>query len=117
MFGKNGIASQEIENAFTEIESDINFLLKKITTFEVSFNADKELGKWESEFVGCSWTYPQGTRKTKCDECNEPRKKKRKDELHLTILEHGYESDFELDRGGGMTFISFAVRIALTLLK
>ena len=117
MFGKNGIPSQEIENAFCEIESDINFLLGKITSFEVSFNADKELGKWESECVGCGWTYRKGYRKKECEECGEPRNRKRKDELHLTIVEHGYESDFELDSGGGQTFISFAVRIALTLLK
>ena len=118
MFGKNGIPSQEIENAFDEIESDINFILGKMgTTFEVSFNADKETTSWESECVSCGWSYPKSTRKKECAECGEPRRKKRKDELHLTVLEHGFESDFEMDSGGGHTFISLAVRIALTLLK
>lgn len=118
MFGKNGIPSQEIENAFQEIEDEINFILEKMgTQMEVSFNADRELGQWEEECVGCGFRFPKGYRKGECEKCAEPRHKKRKDELHLSVLENGNETNFEMESGGGKTFISLATRIALTKLK
>lgn len=118
MFGKSGIPSQEIENAFQEIEDEVNFILEKFnTTMEVSFNADKEIDKWEEDCVGCGWRFPKGTRQKTCEECGEDRLKKRKDELHLTVLENGNESTFDMESAGGKIFVSFAVRIALTMLK
>ena len=118
MFGKSGIPSQEIENAFQGIEDEVNFILEKFNTaMEVSFNADKETNEWEEDCVGCGWRFPKGYRQKTCEECGEDRLKKRKDELHLTVLENGNESTFESESGGGKFFISFAVRIALTMLK
>lgn len=118
MFGKNGIPSQEIENAFQEIEDDINFILEKMgTEMQVSFNADKELGKWEDECVGCGWRFPKYYRRNDCKKCGEPRRKKRKDELHFSVVENENETDFQMESGGGKTFVSLAVRIALTALK
>lgn len=117
MFGKNGIPSQEIENAFQDIEEEINFILEKLgTTLEVTFNADRELGGWEPECVGCGWRFPKGYRKNSCEQCGETRQRKRKDELHLSVTENGNEMNFEMESGGGKTFVSLAVRIALTRL-
>lgn len=118
MFGKNGIPSQEIENAFQEVEDEINFILGRMgTSLEVSFNADRELGTWEEECVGCGFRFPKGYRKSECSQCGETRQKKRKDELHLSVMENGNETNFEMESGGGKTFVSLAVRIALTRLK
>lgn len=117
MFGKNGIPSQEIENAFQEVEDEINFILGRMgTSLEVSFNADRELGTWEEECVGCGFRFPKGYRKSECSQCGETRQKKRKDELHLSVMENGNETNFEQESGGGKALISIAVRIALTML-
>ena len=118
MFGKSGIPSQEIENCFQDIEDEVNFILEKFNDgVEVSFNADKEINKWEEDCVGCGWRFPKGYRQKDCQECGEERLKKRKDEVYLSVLEHGNETSFDMESDGGMFFISFAVRIALTMLK
>lgn len=118
IFGKNGISSQEIENAFDAIEDDINFILDKMQCgLDVSFSADRELGKWEENCVVCNWRFPKGTRLRNCESCGESRKKKRRDELSLKVTKNGIESDFEMNSGGGKVLISMAVRIALTRLK
>jgi DNA repair exonuclease SbcCD ATPase subunit len=117
MFSKSGIPAAEIENAFQEVEDDINFVLKELKSgLSVVFSPDKELNKWE-EVCHCGFKFPKGYRKTECEECHSPRLKARKEELSLKILENGEESDFEGDSGGGKTIISYAVRIALTMLK
>lgn len=118
MFGKSGIPSQEVENAFQDIEGEVNFILEKFNTpMEVSFNAYKETGKLEEDCVGCGWRFPKGYRQSTCQECGEERLFKRKDELHLKVIEYGNESAFEMESDGGQFFVSFAVRIALTMLK
>ena len=45
------------------------------------------------------------------------RMKQRKDEISLKIIENGVEADFDGDSGGGKTILSYAIRIALTMLK
>jgi DNA repair exonuclease SbcCD ATPase subunit len=82
----------------------------------VVFSPDKELNKWES-VCDCGFTYPKGYRKSDCEECGSVRLKARKEELSLKIIENGEQSDFEGDSGGGKTIVSYAVRIALTMLK
>lgn len=117
MFGKNGIPADEIENAFQEIEDDINFLLKEMNSgLSVIFQSDKELTKWESA-CSCGFVFPKGYRKSECEECDSPRRKQRADEISLKVIEDGQDANFENDSGGGKTIISFAVRIALTLMK
>lgn len=117
MYGKNGIPADEIENAFQEIQENINYVLKELESdLTVSFSPDKELPKWE-DVCFCGFNYPKGFRGSTCPECQTERVKKRKDEIALRIIENGVEKDFEMDSGGGMTIISFAVRIALTMLK
>lgn len=117
MFSKNGIPADEIENAFKEVEDDINFILKHLQTgLTVSFSPDKELSKWEP-VCHCGFSYPKGFKKAACPDCGTPRYKQRKEEISLKIMENGVESDFEGDSGGGKSIISYAVRIALTMLK
>lgn len=117
MFGKNGIPSQEIENAFDEIEDEINFVLRKLgTALEVEFRPDREVGSWEDFCLECGWQYPKGTRTKDCGECGAERVHKRKDELQLRVLENGEDEGFHMESGGGKTLISIAVRIAMTRL-
>lgn len=117
MFSKTGIPASEIENAFKEVESDINYVLKELKSgLSVSFSPDKELNKWEPVCT-CGFTFYKGYRKNNCEECGAEREKARVEELSLKIIENGKEANFEGDSGGGKTLISYAVRIALSLLK
>ncbi len=104
MTGKNGIPSDEIENAFGEVQDDINYLMGEIGSgVSISFSPDKELGKWE-DFCSCGYKFPKGFRGNCCADCGESRNKKRKDEISLKVIENGVESDFNLDSGGGKCF-------------
>jgi len=118
MFGKNGIPSQEIENAFDEIEDEANFVLERLgTSLQLEFRPTKELSTWEDTCVECGWQFPKGTRNKTCDDCGSDRQKKRKDELQLRVLENGIDEGFHMESGGGKALVSIAVRIALTRLK
>jgi len=117
MFGKNGIPSQEIENALNQIEEEINYVLSKFgTAIEVEFRSDRQLSTWEDSCVDCGWQFPKGTRLKECKKCGSERQKKRKDELELRVRSGGTDESFRMESGGGKTIISLATRIALTLL-
>lgn len=117
MFGKNGIPSQEIENAFDEVEDEMNFTLERLgTSLQIEFKPDRELGTWE-DFCSCGWEFPKGTRKKECDECGAPRRRKRKDEPQFRVLDGGRDIGFKMESGGGKTLVSMSARIALTRLK
>ena len=118
MFGKNGIPSQEIENAFDKIEDEINFILRRLGIgLQVEFSPDREIGSWEDLCVACGWQFPKGTRTKECGDCGADRMKKRKDELQLRVLEDGHNEGFHMESGGGKTMVSLSVRLALTRLK
>lgn len=117
MFGKNGIPSAEIENAFQEVEDNINYILEKLAVgVSISFSPDKEIKALEP-MCSCGFSFPKGFRGAKCPECDTPRQKQRREEINFRIIENGIESDFEGDSGGGKQVVSYAVRIALTMLK
>lgn len=117
-FSKNGIPSQEIENAFTEIQDEINFVLSQFgTDMEVIFSADRELNDWEKSCVSCGYVFPKGYSKKDCTECGAAREKKRKDELQLKVTKAGQEYGFYMESGGGKTILSLAIRVALVRLK
>lgn len=118
MFSKNGIPSQQIENAFDSIENEINFILRKLETdLQVIFNPEKELNKWESHCISCGKEFEKNKKNIECKYCGTLRQKQKKDELHIKILENNSESNFEMESGGGKTLVSLAVRIALSKLK
>lgn len=117
MFSKNGIPALEIENSFQEIEDNINWILDEILTgVSVTFSPDKALKSMEPVCT-CGFQFPKGFRGGACPECDTPRQKQRKEEITFKVLENGIEQDFEMDSGGGKQIISYAVRIALTMLK
>jgi DNA repair exonuclease SbcCD ATPase subunit len=117
-FSKNGIPSQEIENAFTEIQDEINFVLSQFgTDMEVIFSADRELNEWEKSCVSCGYVFPKGYSKKDCTECGAAREKKRRDELQLKVTKGGQEYGFYMESGGGKTILSLAIRVALVRLK
>jgi len=118
MFGKNGIPSQEIENAFDEVEDDINFVLERWnTTLQIEFQPDRELQMWEDYCIQCGWQFPKSTRTRTCESCDADRSKKRKDELQLRVLENGVDEGFHMESEGGKTMVSLSVRIGMTRLK
>jgi DNA repair exonuclease SbcCD ATPase subunit len=117
MFGKNGIPSLEIENSFQVIEDEINYLLGEVVDKELIFKPDRELNTWEDFCLSCGFKYPKGYKKPACQQCHEPRRKKRKDELSLSVVEDGNEISFDMCSGGLKTLVSLAVRTALTLLR
>jgi DNA repair exonuclease SbcCD ATPase subunit len=117
MFGRNGIPSLEIENAFTEIENDVNYILDLINPdIRVTIRPEKELQAWEPNCPTCGFMFPKGYRKSECEQCDTPRMKKRKDELTFVVEDKGVERSFKMCSGGLKTVISLAVRVALSLL-
>lgn len=118
MFGKNGIPSQEIENAFDEVEDDVNLVLERLGIgLQIEFQSDRELATWEDYCVQCGWQFPKVTKVKQCDGCNAERVHKRKDELQIRVIEDGHNSSFNMESGGGKTLVSLAVRLAMTRLK
>jgi len=83
----------------------------------IEFKPDRELQSYEDCCVACGWEFPKGTRTKECENCGEKRRKKRKDEPELRVIDNGSEESFGLESGGGKTMISLSVRTALTLLK
>lgn len=117
MFGKNGIPSLEIENSFQQLENDANDILADLDdAISTIFKPDRELNAWETHCLSCGWAFPKNFKKHVCEECNEPRRKKRKDELVLNITQNGKEVPFKLCSGGLRTLTSIAIRTALTLM-
>lgn len=117
MFGKGGIPSQEIENAFDEIEDETNFILQKFgTNLAVQFNPDRELKSWEEACLACGTIFPKGKHSRECSNCGTERQHKRRDELSIKVLENGTEQNFAMESGGGKTLVSFSNRLALTRL-
>lgn len=115
MFGKSGIPADEIENAFHQIQDRINYILGELDCgLTVAFSPDKELSKKEL-VCSCGFVYPKNYKKPDCEECSAPRRKARKDEISLQILENGTEVNFESNSGGQKVIVSYAVRIALTM--
>lgn len=118
MFGRNGIPSQEIENAFDEVEDETNFILERFgTNLQVEFSPTRELKTWEDHCVVCSWAFPRGAKSKQCQECGAERRRKRKDELTVKVMENGEQQGFHMESGGGKIMVSFSNRLALTRLQ
>lgn len=119
MFSPRGIPGDYLQGAFETMEGDINFILERLGTgLQVELRPYRETKTWEPQCLACGLEYPKGGKKV-CPDCGAARQKKRKDTLvlHIHDTHEGQESEFDLDSGGGQVLISFAVRLALLLLK
>lgn len=116
MFSKYGIPADEIDNSLGTIQDKVNMILKLSgMDLSMSFEPDKEL-KAKEVVCLCGYHFPKGHRGN-CPECGMERQNKRKTEMNIKIIENGKERKFKMDSGGGRALISFAVRIAINLIK
>jgi len=112
MCGRNGIPAQIVEAELGEVEARCNWVLQRMgVDKEIVFRGYKLLAGYEKE-CGCG-----GSRwhKSRCVDCGEPRQRKRKDDLTVTIIEQGEERPFASQSGGAKVVVSFAVRLAAAL--
>jgi len=117
-FGKNGIPSQEIENGFSELEDESNYILEKFgTKSELMLLPNRETNKWEPSCLSCGFIFPKNFKKQTCPECETEKQKQKKDELQLKVIKEDKEYSFYMDSVGGKTLLSVAIRMALTQLK
>lgn len=116
-FGAAGIPSRELENAFGVAEDAMNRVLSDVgAPTQLRFSPSRELKEWEQNCLACGEVFKKGTRKHACPECGVPRRKKRRDELRLEVLDGEYTSAFELDSGGGQVLLSLGTRLGLATL-
>jgi DNA repair exonuclease SbcCD ATPase subunit len=114
-FGATGIPSRELENAFGVAEDAMNRVLGEIDTpLRLRFSPTRELKDWEPGCLACGAVYPKGARKHVCAECGVRRRKRRRDELRLEVLDGEHESTFDLDSGGGKILLSVGARLGLS---
>lgn len=116
-FGATGIPSRELENAFGVAEGSMNSVLTDLgAPTRLRFSPSRELKDWEPACLACATTFSKGERKHVCIECGIPRRRRRRDELRLEVLDGINESSFELDSGGGKVLLSLGVRLGLAQL-
>lgn len=116
-FGAAGIPSRELENAFGSAEANMNRVLDVLRTpLRVRFSPTRELKDWEPACVGCGTPFERGERTHACRLCGAARRRKRRDELRLEVLDGEHETAWELDSGGGKVLLSLGVRLGLAAL-
>ena len=113
VFSKNGVPLVQLENTFSQLESEINAVLEFLNAdCRVAFSSFKELTTKESECSVCKTPYPSGAQQ--CGSCGATRKLKRKEDMSIRLIySNGVEADFASDSGGGKALISLAIRPAL----
>jgi DNA repair exonuclease SbcCD ATPase subunit len=116
-FGASGIPSRELENAFGVAEDAMNRVLTDLgAPTQLRFSPSRELKEWEPACLACGSVFRKGERKHVCPDCGVPRRRKRRDELRLEVLDGEYTSAFELDSGGGQVLLSLGTRLGLATL-
>lgn len=116
-FGVHGIPSREMENAFGVAEDEMNSVLEDLKSPQrMRFSPTRELKEWEPACLACGTAFAKGERTHVCVECATPRRRRRRDELRMEVLDGENESRFELDSGGGQVLLSLAGRIGLSRL-
>lgn len=116
-FGAAGIPSRELENAFGSAEVNMNRVLEALRTpLRVRFSPTRELKDWEPACVGCGTPFEKAERTHVCRLCGAARRRKRRDELRLEVLDGESETAWELDSGGGKVLLSLGVRLGLAAL-
>lgn len=119
MFGPRGIQGDYLQFAFKTMEDDVNFILDRLNVgIQVVFKPHRELKSFEELCLVCGFTFGRSNKK-QCPKCKGKRHRRQKPNLVLEIIDNieKQKSEFDLDSGGGQTMISFAVRLALLLLK
>jgi len=120
MYSRAGIPSHELEQAFTVLEDEINYVLGELDSgTTATMSSFRELKKWEENCVGCGIEWKlKNSRSARCTVCGAARAKKRRDEFTLSFEDDKANEDrFDMDSGGGKIIKSIGVRIALSLLK
>jgi len=103
------------ENAFEELESEINYILKELyMDMRVQFQAVRELRAKEDVCSVCGTPYPK--RATACQCGYGVRGKKKKESLSIKVLQGNSIRPFSLVSGGGKALVSLAWRIAASRL-
>lgn len=116
-FGATGIPSRELENAFGVAEDSMNSVLEDLRApTRLRFSPSRELKDWEPACLGCGETYSKGERTHVCPDCGLARRKRRRDELRLEVLDGATDSTFEMDSGGGKVLLSLGARFGLARL-
>lgn len=116
-FGASGIPSRELENAFGVAEDEMNAVLGELRTpVRVEFSPSRELKDWEPACLACGERFAKGERRHVCRVCGTPRRRRRRDELRLDVVDGGVPSSFELDSGGGQVLLSVGTRLGLARL-
>lgn len=116
-FSAVGIPSREMENAFGVAEDAMNGVLDGLGThLRVRFTPSRELKDWEPACVACGEMFRKGERKHVCLRCGVPRRRKRRDELRMEVLDGEHVGAFESDSGGGKALLSLGVRLGLARL-
>jgi DNA repair exonuclease SbcCD ATPase subunit len=116
-FGATGIPSRELENAFGVAEDAMNSVLEDLVApTRLRFSPNRELKEWEPACLGCGETFERGERTHVCPFCGLARRRRRRDELRLEVLDGENEASFELDSGGGKILLSLGVRLGLAQL-
>ena len=118
MFSNRGIPGEYISSAFETLEGDVNHILRRMDTgLQVEFKPYRTGKKKEAHCLACGYEFQP--REKRCPECAEARHLKQVEQLVLNIRDEreAQESEFDMDSGGGKVLISFAVRLALLMLK
>jgi hypothetical protein len=113
-FGATGIPSRELENAFGVAEDSMNSVLSDLESpTRLRFSPSRELKDWEPACLVCGEVFKKGERRHVCRACGIPRRKRRRDELRLEVVDGEHDASFELDSGGGKILLSLGVRFGL----
>lgn len=116
-FGATGIPSRELENAFGVAEDAMNAVLSDLgAPTRLRFSPSRELREWEPACLGCGESFAKGERTHRCPTCGLGRRRRRRDELRLEVLDGVEEASFELDSGGGKVLLSLGARLGLARL-
>jgi len=118
MFGKRGIRSSQLRSRIENIERETNLILDELDSkLQIEIHTERELGAWESSCIYCGRDFPKGYSKRKCDACNNFRRKKRKEEFDIKIVNNGRTRGFNQESGGVKTLVSLAIRLSLVKLR
>lgn len=118
MFGKSGIRSSQLRSRIENIERETNLILDELDSkLQIEIYTERELGSWEPECIYCGREFPKGYSKRKCDSCDNLRRKRRKEEFDIKIVNSGMTRSWNQESGGVHVIVSLALRLSLVKLR